>query len=432
MNKFDNTEFNPRKIPLPSNDFFSFLDNEIYYIGALQNSECDRFLKAEAEALTYDPSQKTKFLFRWKGTGYVICCADDPSLVLTLREAETAGSFLVSVESYQNRTEQIWDVLPFINLDNQPSGICIRSAVKHADNYFYIGWENGTVSATAGMYGHTSLILQPLSDWITFGMAAMQYLEWGYYTESNTGRAFKNYFANIGTNISVENALMFNNTGLIVNQSGGNFSQLQYADVYMDETACEVIATCNAIRLVTGDFDETNQDFFKLALEFELSGLYKNSFKKFIVDTGTALGIKTFSAINTKEGGWGADPDRIGDCLAAHNIKFQKIHISEQSASTKPKKAEEAVSKANVLLESSKCAIVSYNFSKLHQAIHTFACVRDSKKMRTFNRHSNHTPDGNYFNFSLPDIQRGIYTNLSEIFKNDSEGRFYVGYFLED
>ena len=74
MNKFNSEEFNPHGIPLPSNDFFSFLDNEIYYIGILENHECSRFIKVneEGKSLTFGESDKTKFLFKWKETGYVI------------------------------------------------------------------------------------------------------------------------------------------------------------------------------------------------------------------------------------------------------------------------------------------------------------------------------------------------------------------------
>ena len=59
MNKFETNEFNPNNVPLPANDFFSFLDGEVYYIGALQDGEYSRYIKTGEEVLTYDAFQKT-------------------------------------------------------------------------------------------------------------------------------------------------------------------------------------------------------------------------------------------------------------------------------------------------------------------------------------------------------------------------------------
>ncbi|WP_044973699.1 hypothetical protein [Ruminococcus sp. HUN007] len=430
MNKFETPEFNPNNIPLPSNDFFSFLDKEIYYIGALQDGEYNRFIKTGEEVLTYDAFQKTKFLFRWKESGYVICTADDPSMVITLRNSNEPGKFFITLERYQNRADQLWDILPHINENNQTDGICIRSERKYSGNHVYIGWDKYSVIAVKGSDKSTNLALCPLSDWVTFGLACMQYLGWSYSTDSDVGRALNNYYSNIRLNISTENALMYNNVGLIVNQAGGNFSQLRYADVYMNDVACEVIAVCNAIRLASGDFDEMNLDFFKLSLEFELSGLYKNSLKKLIVSTGSAFGIKKLSSISTKDGGWGGDPDRIASCLEGHNIKFETVHSKDKTPS-KDKKTDGNVLKCDDLIRNSLCAVISYKFSTFHQAIHTFACTYDGQEIQTFNRHSDHTPSNNYLNRGTTTVQRGIYENLSSLFSYDKDSRFYVGYFLK-
>ena len=140
MNKFNSEEFNPHGIPLPSNDFFSFLDNEIYYIGILENHECSRFIKVneEGKSLTFGESDKTKFLFKWKETGYVICCADNPSLVLTMRPGTIPGSFFISPERYQNRADQIWEILPY--KDSNSHGISIRSAMKQSGGYISVSY----------------------------------------------------------------------------------------------------------------------------------------------------------------------------------------------------------------------------------------------------------------------------------------------------
>ena len=430
MNKFNSEEFNPHGIPLPSNDFFSFLDNEIYYIGILENHECSRFIKVneEGKSLTFGESDKTKFLFKWKETGYVICCADNPSLVLTMRPGTIPGSFFISPERYQNRADQIWEILPY--KDSNSHGISIRSAMKQSGGYIYIGWDSYSVSPLRDMQEHTSLVLCPLSDWVTFGMACMQYLEWIYVTDNDIKKSLRNYYSNIRVNISAENAMLHNGTGVIVNQSGGNFSLLHYADVFMDGVACEVIAVCNAIRLVTRNFDETNADFFKLAVEFELSGLYDNSFKKLIVNTGTMLGIKRFSSISTLDGGWGGDPEKIGNCLEAHNINFRMINAKKRHSLSKSKNSEEALTLMEKSLEGASCAIVSYNFDSLHQAIHTYTCNLSDGKITALNRYSNYTPEQNYKNPDSDDLNRSIYSSLSETVKSEKDARFSVGYIL--
>lgn len=429
MNRFNTAEFNPNSVSIPSNDFFSFLDNEIYYIGALEKSDCSKFAKLneESRVFTFEETNRTKFIFKWKETGYVICTADNPSMVLTLKMDSEPGRFQVTTERYQNRADQIWEILPF---SNEPYGVSIRSASKQSGEYIYIGWDRYFVTATRGKQNNTSLLLCPLSDWITFGMANMQYLGWIYVTDDDVKKTLKNYYSNIMTNISPENALLYNGVGLIVNQSGGNFSLLNYADVYMNDVACEVIAVCNAIRLATGDFDENNTDFFKLSAEFELSGLYQNAFKKMIVSTGTVLGIKKLASIGTKAGSWGGDPEKIGNCLEAHNISFRKIHIKDQNSGSRNKKSDSAMQLMEDELQDYLCAIVSYNFYTFHQAIHTFTCVQNDQKIQTFNRYCDHLPVQNYNNMSLTDNKRGIFGSLSETVSSEKDAIFHIGYLI--
>lgn len=431
MNKFNSSEFNPHNIPLPSNDFFSFLDNEVYYIGVLENSECSRYIKVneEGKSLSFGDSEKSKFLFRWKETGYVICYADNPSMVLTIRSSNIPGAFTISPEKYQNRADQIWEILPFEN--EHTSGIAIRSAMKQGGAHLYIGWDNYSVIATRNMQVNTSLMLCPLSsEWVTFGMACMQYLEWIYVTDSDIKKALGNYYTNSRINISPENALLHSGTGVIVNQSGGNFGKLRYADVFMDKTACEVIAVCNAIRLANKDFDETNSDFFKIALEFELSGLYDNSLKKFVVSTGSMLGIKKLSSIDTSGGSWGGDPEKIGYCLEAHNISFTTVNAKKQPGMSKAKKAEEAVKKMENSLDNAVCAVISYNFNTLHQAIHTFTCDINGKNITALNRYSDYTPADNYNNPNTDNLHRSIFSSISDTIRSEKEALFSVGYII--
>ena len=156
MNKFETNEFNPNNVPLPANDFFSFLDGEVYYIGALQDGEYSRYIKTGEEVLTYDAFQKTKFLFRWKESGYVICLAEDPSMVITLRNTNEPGKFFISAERYQNRADQIWDILPHYDENGETDGIAIRTERKYSGNHIYIGWDKYSVVAVLGTDDNTN------------------------------------------------------------------------------------------------------------------------------------------------------------------------------------------------------------------------------------------------------------------------------------
>lgn len=432
MSRFNTAEFNPHNASIPSSDFFSFLDNEIYYIAALENSECSKFIKLNEESriFTYDNFFRTKFLFRWKETGYVICTADNPSMVLTLKMDSEPGKFHITTERYQNRADQIWEILPHLS-GSDPYGLSIRSASRQSGEHIYLGWDRYFLTASRGRKENTSMMLCPLSEWITFGMACMQYLGWIYVTDNDVKKTLKNYYSNVMTNITAENALLYNGVGLIVNQSGGNFKSLNYGDVYMNDVACEVIAVCNAIRLSTSDFDENNNDFFRISAEFELSGLYKNSFKKMIVNTGTALGIKKLSSISTSTGSWGGDPDKIGNCLEAHNIPFKKIHIKDQNSISRSKKSEAAMLLMDKEITDSICAVVSYNFDTLHQAIHTFACISVNDSVQTFNRYCDHTPYGNYLNSGLTENKKGIFKNITQSVSSEKDALFYVGYLIK-
>ena len=81
-------------------------------------------------------------------------------------------------------------------------------------------------------------------------------------------------------------------------------------------------------------------------------------------------------------------------------------------------------------ISDSLCAVVSYNFDTLHQAIHTFTCVYENDHIQTFNRFCNYTPQGNYANPGLTDIKKGIFKTVTESVTSEKDAWFYVGYII--
>lgn len=434
MKNYNTNDFNPHGVPLPSNDFFSFLDSELYYIAVLENMQCTKFIKNNTDTgiMTFDSFSRSGFRFLWTGNGYHICSADNSMKVLTLHFSKETGSYYVSMEKNRNAADQLWDIVPYDGC-RSGYGISIRSAVYYSGTYLYISVNSYRISVTKESANNTRLMLCSLSnDWITFGMACMQYLGWIYVTEQNVQRTIHNFFSNMLTGISPENKLLCGTTELFVFQAGGNFSRLHYADVFMNEVACEAIAVCNALRILYGFNDPSCSDLFRIAAEFELSGLYDDSLKKIIVSTGSALGIKKLSDIDVSEGSWGGDPDKIRFCLEAHGAKFTTVHIKNQpSIINKNKRAEIAASKFDDELKSAVCGIVSYNFSTLHQAIHTFACIPDdNNSLRAFNRYCNHTLNGNYLNNKAANNSKEIYSSCAEAVSQTKGARYYTGYLI--
>lgn len=429
---YNSPEFNPFGVSVPSYDFFSFLNDEIYYIATLENFQCDKFIKIDQDShvLMFDNAGMSKFIFRWMNTGYKICSYDDPLYVLTLAFSAEENLFYVTMEQDANLPEQLWDVLSY-NSGKTGYGISIRSAYTFPDTFLYLGCSSFKVSVSSNCADNTCLMLCPIADWITFGMASMQHLKWIYITDWDIQKSFNNYFYNMNINLAPENILNVNNLNLIVDQYGGNFTKLKFVDVTMDKVICETMAVCNALRISNRFYTLDNTDFFKLAVEFEISGLYKNAFKKMLVNAGFSLGLKNLSDISNSEGGWGGDPDKIGLCLTAHGANIKTIHIKDMpSLYSKTKKSENAVRLLDESIKDAAAAVISYNFDKLHQAVHTFTCMPENGKLRTFNRFSDHTIADNYLKEYANDTTREVYKSPSHALSFSNNARFYVGYLI--
>lgn len=433
MKKSNSIEFNPFNKLVPSDDFFSFLDGEVYYIGYVVNGVCEKFIRENKlnHVIAFDGTVKSPFLFEWEGRGYKIRSAENPEFIITLSLSDIGNLGYITLERDENSPNQIWDVLVY---DHGKSGfgISIRSLIPFSSGHIYLGCTDYNVSAEYDIQINTCLMLMPVSEWLGFGMICMQYLNWIFVTEADVNKALNNYFSNMNTKLSPDCILSYNNLQLIVNQSGGNFPRLHYADVTMDKVACEAIAVCNAIRIVRNKTNPSNSDLFRLVAEFELSGLYKNSLKKLVVFAGSAFGIKTFSKLDDSEGSWGGDPDLIGFCLEAHGIKFRQIHIKNCARlQSRNKKSENCLIEFDEEIIKADAGIVSYNFDKLNQAIHTFACKYEGDLLKTFNRLSNHTPEGDYLNTEKSDVEREIYKSVSQALSPKvSYGAFYTGYLI--
>lgn len=229
-------------------------------------------------------------------------------------------------------------------------------------------------------------------------------------------RACMNYYQNLHTGLAPENFLTYHHQQLIIYQSGGNFPALKFGEVSMDDTGCEIIAVCNALRLLHEKSPADSSDFFKLAAEFEVSGMYKNIFKKTIVETGKFLGIKQLSQVSTADGAWGSNPLLIANCLTAHKISFRTANSSKQFSQE---------------LKKAVCGIVSYRFDTLYQAIHTFACISDNNKIQAFNRFSNHNLKNCYNSPSKSEKDHEIYTDIADaLSQSQSDSRFFTGFLL--
>ncbi len=167
----------------------------------------------------------------------------------------------------------------------------------------------------------------------------------------------------------------------------------------MSDTACEVIATYNALAVI-GEYDcyqsgvLTNDinKFFRLSAEFQLNAMY---------------------IIN---GGWfGSDTSKIGDCLSVYNRAYEVYN-------------EDELKMFDAYLRNKKAngAIVSYdNFGLLKLRIHTFYCYYDAVKNKCidFNLWGNETAEDLCEESSIEEA-------LNKINKNKGTRKFRIGYIL--
>jgi hypothetical protein len=139
----------------------------------------------------------------------------------------------------------------------------------------------------------------------------------------------------------------------------------------MSSVICEVIAAYNALKL-NGNLqdDSSYYTFFRLAVEFELSAKKINPFP-FDID---AL------EIDKRNGALGSEPRKIGNCLNAYNVKYEKFDRNDADTifKTEKKAAEDAANSMDNNIDTNNVLIMAYNFGTFDLQIHTFSGVMNA------------------------------------------------------
>lgn len=400
-----------------------YLDNETYYIFS-KNGIMKKYCSVSDNSLTFSFFKKTAFTFKFGTDGYKLS-ADGKYLSLKYGRTGSSPSVFIS-DKLSEACE--WTVEAF-DQNALFAGICIRLSKKINDRFYYLSGD----CVLSERKECLPLFTENISKWLLFGSVYMQYLGWIRCTDSNVTNTIRNYSHNVVTGLSRDNMTMLGGTKVIVSQSGGNFPKLKFASVTMNHVICEVIAVCNLLRLSGYSKCIDNTDFFRLAAEFEISGLYKPAAKKTIVRIGKSLKLKSFERIPTKKGAWGSDPDKIHLCLDAHRIPYKEYSINSLNCSAVTKEGSEnrAVSKFNEELKNSCAGIISMNFDILYQAIHTFCVFPYEKKLQGVNVFCNHTAKNNYLNKNAPFLQRELYDDVEQILKQTKHSRYFTGIIIE-
>lgn len=385
----------PLNTPDILNGQYDFLDGEIYYLLITDTLDLSKDIievqNSYAPSIAINLSNgndNQKFKFEWCGNGYKIHPLINEDLVLTLKLGDN-GIGHISVENDIDSLEQIWEVLPYDNKDKGvkgKKGIVLRSKVLYYENEvgkpLYLNYKDGVLSVSTERNEYTDLSPMGTYGWTRFGNVYMAYNEWTYGKNNALNIAMENYINNKSIGIKTENdidadmnidniikntpeALKYSNIiskdnyNLLRAQYGGNFPKMKFAYSKMHNVCCEVMATYNALALV-GEFDInyngtiTNDldEYFKLALEFEINDLY----------------------LNNPLGGFGSDPKGIEKCLKAYNHNYKAY----TNADDMDKDVSDSVS-----------MIVSYKFYGF--GIHTYFCYYDANlnKICSVNKGSN-------------------------------------------
>ncbi len=396
-----------------------YLDNETYYLYN-KNGIMKKYISVHKSSLAFSGFKKTAFTFRYGTKGYILS-AEGKYLSVKTENSSSAPSLFLS-DSDSDACEWIAEAF---DESTRFGGISIRLSEKINDRYYYLSGASELSEKTDSL----PIIPENLTKWVLFGSIYMQYLGWIRCTDSNVSKTIRNYSHNVLTGFSSVNTARLNNTKVLINQSGGNFPKLKFASVSMNHVICEVIAVCNLLRLSGYSKCVDNTDFFRLAAEFEISGLYKPTGKKTIVRIGKSLKLRSFERIPTKKGAWGSDPDKIHLCLDAHRIIYKEYSINSLRSSAISKEGSEnkAISGFSKELKNNGIGIISMNFDILYQAIHTFCVFPSGNKLQGVNVFCNHTAKNNYLNPNASYLQRELYDNVDQILKQTKHSRYFTG-----
>ena len=370
----------PNNKPDYLGDKYDFLDGETYYISGNVNYFLDIKNGATTDGTpaimhSFNGNDSQKFKFEWYGTSYKIHELNNTNLILTM-ETDSSGSYKLTMKIDADQQNQMWEVLPYdTDLDDSEHyyGLVIRSKALHYENNdtvgkpLYLSYSSSGVSVTTDRENYTKFTFESIADWTRFGDAYMQQCNWINRTcnDVNLLRAINNYENNKSIGIDTTNNLTpVNNYNLLFYQNGGNFPKMKFNSAIMSNVCCEIMATYNALAL-TGEFDIINNsgvmtndvnEFFELALEFELNAQYLD-----YIPSG---------------GRFGSDPEKIEDCLISYNKQYQLYTNVDDMDNN---------------MTNSVSAIVSYNFYVF--GIHTYCCYYDNQagKIKSINRENNNT-----------------------------------------
>ena len=387
---------------------YSFLDNEIYTIGQLdeQVEAKDLYLNAPITMTSADEINSQKFKFKWCGTGYKIYPLDGE---ITNKVITVNSSYDIIIANDINAPEQLWEILPRFFEDptaEYSSGLIFRSKVMDSTTLLskplYLKSYSGTLRLSTDKDDNTRFKLYSPNNWTRFGEAYLNCYGWEYTGISNGMVSFDNYYWNTSKNLDSTNIFPETKTDIfgasitkkyVLYQNGGNFPELKYFATKMSSTGCGIIATYNA--MIAADVEV---DFFKLALEFEYNAIYSLPFIGKFIPYGST----------------GSDRYKIKDCLDAYNISY--VMYDSKSTST----ANSICNSFNSDLLTGKSGIIYYKFPIL---AHFFAAQYDSSNLtapiRTFN----------YFGSSMkPDN----FTSIRNAFISaKAEGIFVTGYVIK-
>lgn len=415
---------------------YDFLDGEIDYLLAINTFEPENIIRVQDSYTnsgspvilsSSNANDNHKFKFEWCGNGYKIHPLINEDLVLTLTLGDN-GIGHVSVENDTDSLEQIWEVLPYDNKDKGikgEKGIVLRSKVLYYETEvgkpLYLNYKDGELSVSTERNDYTNLLPMCITDWTRFGNAYMAYNEWIHGKNNDVDRAMDNYkynldiglkektdsayiingaylkdnhkegdldalhYSNIFNELGTESYSIIKDYRLLWNQYGGNFPKMKYVNTdsnnkYMDYSCCEIIATFNLLSVASiydikdtsGKITNDINQYFKLALEFELSNLMFGQ----VITTGR----------------WGSNPNGIGRCLSAYNVNandYELINSNSQKIN-------------NEIKNTSGFAIIS-TFSFPY--VHTYFIFYDSlsSKFIAINRGS-----GNLYGWPFVSIEESL------------------------
>jgi len=395
----------PEVTPLYLDGEYDYLDGEIYNIYFTSDK---RYLENNSGISDFSQnnnSDNNKFRFEWTGRGYKISSLADKSKVLTVYLSSDDSSCVTGFVSYNpGDNAQLWEVVPYNKM------LVLRSKQVSADGKsLYLSLNAGKISMSEVKGSNCTIDLTEITDWIRFGKLYMNRMGWIDSKISRSYEIFDNYLNNKAIGLGSDNMYSYLNPNtnqtnyVLLGQHIGTFSQSQPQLIYghseMKNVICEVIATYNALKINQSIADDSNYDeFFKLAAEFEMSGML----------------------LPLVNGFFGSDPYKIQKCLNSYNVNYSKYDVvwaSEYASDYAQMMDDDAVN--------SNSMIISYRFPALGDKIpieklkiHTISAIYDSKSgdLKVFN-------DNVYENKNTSESSiRGV-TSLKT-------RTFYIGYIL--